>query len=84
MAFSKANLTIVKDNFGGKSKVWEYVGSDDYTASNYFDPVINDLSVGDVVVCANKTSGSETIDVGVVTSVTSHVAIGFTTGVSGS
>ena len=78
MAFSKSNLTIVKDNFAGKSKVWEYVGSDNYKSSNYFDPVINDLSVGDVVVCANKTSGSETVDVGVVTSTTSHVAFSFT------
>ena len=83
MAFSKSNLTIVKDNFAGKSKVWEYVGSDDYTASNYFDPVINTLAVGDIILCVNKTSGSETIDAGVVTSVTTHVALSFTTGVSG-
>ena len=83
MAFSKSNLTIVKDNFGGKSKVWSYVGTDDYTASNYFDPVIGLLAVGDIILCVNKTGSSETVDVGVVTSVTSHVAIGFTTAVSG-
>ena len=84
MAFSKSNLTIVKDNFAGKSKVWNYAGKDDYTASNYFDPVIKTLAVGDVILATNATSGSETVDVGVVTSVTSHVAVGFTSAVTAS
>jgi len=78
MAFSKSNLTIVKDNFAGKSKVWNYAGKDDYTASNYFDPVIDTLAVGDVVLATNATSGSETVDVGIVTSTTTHVSVGFT------
>lgn len=74
MAFDKDNMTIVKDNFGGKSKVFEYVSEDDYTASNYFDPYIDRLSVGDVILAANISS-SAACDAVVVTSVTSHVVV---------
>ena len=76
MAFSKDNLTIVKDNFGGKSKVWCYTSDDNYGASNYFDPVITMLAVGDIML-AGKKSSTAAADVGVVTSVTTHVTIAF-------
>lgn len=74
MAFSKANLTIVKDNFNGKTKIWSYVSGDDYTASNYFDPVINVLAKGDIILAGNTTS-TETVDILLVTSVTTHVTV---------
>ena len=77
MSFSRDNLTIVKDNFAGKSKVWSYASDDNYAASNYFDPVIDVLSVGDFML-AGKKSSSQTVDLGLVTSTTSHVAINFT------
>ena len=77
MAFSRANLTIVSDNFAGKSKVWKYVSGDDYSASNYFDPVIDVLAVGDVLLAGNTTS-TQTVDIGLVTSTTSHVSVTFT------
>lgn len=74
MAFSKANLTIVKDNFNGKTKIWSYVSGDDYTASNYFDPVIDVLAKGDIILAGNTTS-TETVDILLVTSVTTHVTV---------
>ncbi len=77
MAFSRAGLQIVKDNFGGKTKVWSYTSDDNYAASNYFDPVINVLSVGDIVL-AGKKSSTQTVDIGLVTSTTTHVALTFT------
>ena len=77
MAFARANLTVVKDNFAGKSKVWCYTSDDNYAASNYFDPVIDVLAVGDIVL-AGKTASTQTVDIGLVTSTTTHVAVTFT------
>lgn len=77
MAFSKSNLTIVKDNFNGKSKVWCYTSDDDYSASNYFDPVIDVLAVGDILL-AGKKSSTQTVDIGLVTGTTTHVTVTFT------
>lgn len=74
MAFSRADLTIVKDNFGGKSKVWNYTSDDNYAASNYFDPVIDLLAVGDFIL-AGKKSSTQTVDILLVTSVTTHVSV---------
>lgn len=74
MAFAKANLTIVKDNFGGKTKVWCYTSDDNYAASNYFDPVIDLLSVGDIILCGKKSS-TQTVDICLVTSTTAHVTV---------
>lgn len=74
MAFDLKKLNIVADKFGGQAKVYSYVGADDYTASNYFDPVIDKLAVGDIILAADTTS-SGTADICVVTSVTSHVSV---------
>jgi len=82
MAYSRANLTVVQDNFGGKSKTWNYVSDDDCTASNYFDGAIGLLSVGDVIL-AGKKSATAGVDVLLVTSTTTHVTVTAATMVSG-
>ena len=74
MAFARSGLQIVKDNFGGKTKVWSYTSDDNYAASNYFDPVISLLSVGDIILCGKKSS-SQTVDICLVTSTTTHVTV---------
>lgn len=74
MAFARSGLTIVKDNFGGKSKVWCYTSDDNYAASNYFDPVIDLLAVGDIIL-AGKKSSTQTVDILLVTSTTTHVSV---------
>ena len=74
MAFSRAGLQIVKDNFGGKTKVWSYTSDDNYAASNYFDPVIGVLAVGDIIL-AGKKSSTQTVDILLVTSTTTHVSV---------
>ena len=74
MAFSRDNLTIVKDNFNGKSKVWCYTSDDNYAGSNYFDPVIDVLAVGDIIL-GGKKSSSQTVDILLVTSTTTHVTV---------
>lgn len=58
MAFDNKKFAPVSKIFNGNTKVFTYSSTDTLTASGYFNTVYEKLSVGDLIIGSNQTSGA--------------------------
>ena len=74
MAFTKANLTLVGGN--ASVQLWNYYTADaqaTVVASAYFNDMIDDMNVGDIIIVTYLGGGSSGSSELIVTSVTTNV-----------